>query len=75
MGVTMLIVCLLAAFGLSAYAFLEYQEALDEVMDLNAQISELAYTETSITHTLRITNTWTIWSSSRICWRHRMKAF
>ena len=45
LGVTLLLVCILAAFGLCANAYLNYQDALFEKQQLEDKVSELAFTE------------------------------
>ncbi len=45
LGVTILLVCILGAFGLSAYTYMDYLEALDEKQSLEASVSELSHTE------------------------------
>ena len=45
LGVTLFAVCLLGALGLSANAYLNYQQALDEQSTLKKKVDDVAYTE------------------------------
>ena len=46
LGVTVLSVCILGGFGLSAMGWFNYNEALDKKRELERKISNIAYTET-----------------------------